>query len=185
MAAQPGYPAIAFVPWDERTHSFKATDGRVPTWSCPSPDWLPDDRPIAQQYISDLAGFKQGSPWNTWQRDDEDPTLAVLVMELLGGPCDGTRSAEDKEDVVAVFDDIANCGVLHENLSPWNVLSYDGPASSQQTCQRHGIVHRWRVIDFDRSWFVDLDNTTTFGSRTVHSRKTMLDSSAGFSFRSK
>lgn len=34
-----------------------------------------------------LAGFKQGSPWNTWQRDGENPTLAVLAMDLCRGRC--------------------------------------------------------------------------------------------------
>jgi hypothetical protein len=89
-----------FVPWEDRIYSFEETDeGPPPIWS-PSPDWLPDDDGHSADDCDDPV--RTESLWNTWQRDNNDPTLAVLVLELLGEPCDGRRSFKDKYGLAVV-----------------------------------------------------------------------------------
>ncbi|RXW20926.1 hypothetical protein EST38_g4929 [Candolleomyces aberdarensis] len=95
MGEQPGYPDVTFIPWEKRIYRLEDTDD-VLSWDNPSPDWLPDDQPGAQKYISDLSGYKSGSPWYTWQRSEHNPTLAVLVLDLLGKTCTGVRAGKVK-----------------------------------------------------------------------------------------
>jgi hypothetical protein len=83
---------------------------------------------------------------------------------------------------MAAFDDTGHCGLFHGNPSEVNVLECKDQDAGQK-CPRHGIVHRWRIIDFDRSRLVDLNNVDSRGkARTVGFNWSVLCGFHGFDF---
>jgi hypothetical protein len=58
------------------------------------------------------------------------------------------------------MDDIGIYGLVHNDVTAFNFLRFTGGATEapQARCPRHNIVHGWRVIDFDRSIRVDMEN---------------------------
>jgi hypothetical protein len=72
-----------------------------------------------------------------------------------------------REDTTAIMDDISNYGVVHNDVTAFNFLRFTGSKveAPQAHCPRHNIVHGWRVIDFDRSLRVDMENGTAQAKR--------------------
>lgn len=50
--------------------------------------------------------------------------------------------------------DVGMAGVLHENVSAFNVLHCT--SDSLRRCEHHRKRHRWRLVDFDRSCAFDV-----------------------------
>jgi len=61
-----------------------------------------------------------------------------------------------REELRAVVQDIGDHGVIHANISAWNLLRFTGEDTPETRCPRHKVTHRWRVIDFDVSLALDL-----------------------------
>lgn len=56
--------------------------------------------------------------------------------------------------LLAVVKDLGDHGVIHANISAWNILRSVGEEMPETRCSQHDISHitrRWRVIDFDWS----------------------------------
>ncbi|KIM48547.1 hypothetical protein M413DRAFT_404837 [Hebeloma cylindrosporum] len=132
-------------------------------------DWLPDDEPCDE--YKDTRNFKRDSPWNTWNFTPDNPTISVLVLELLGERCSDQWESfwprDDppdglKEDTTAIMHDISIYGVVHNDVTAFNLLQFTGSEveTRQAHCPRHNVVHGWRIIDFDRSFRVDMENGT-------------------------
>ncbi|KIM48551.1 hypothetical protein M413DRAFT_404854, partial [Hebeloma cylindrosporum] len=121
-------------------------DGSNIRWSpVLSPDWLPDDQPCNE--YKDTRNFKRDSPWNTWKYSKESPTISVLVLELLGKPCSdqwGNKPWDKpseglKEDTTAIMHDISIYGVVHNDVTAFNLLQFTGREveTRQAHCPRH------------------------------------------------
>ena len=56
-------------------------------------------------------------------------------------------------DLLQMFSDLANSHILHGDIRWANIVS--APRSSSGLhglrCPKHGVRHKWRVIDFERS----------------------------------
>ena len=51
------------------------------------------------------------------------------------------------------MDDICFAGVLHEDITAYNILR--APLGAQAFCEKHQTSHDWRLVDFDRCYAVD------------------------------
>lgn len=51
-----------------------------------SMDWLRDDTPNASKYFS-ISKYRNGSRWFTWNVDQDNPDIGLIIMEYLGQPC--------------------------------------------------------------------------------------------------
>ena len=69
-----------FHPWYYAMPDDELTDG------VDYGDWLPDDAVLglSDSEACDSGGHRDGSPWNEWTVNEDDPTIAVLILELLG-----------------------------------------------------------------------------------------------------
>ncbi|KII84864.1 hypothetical protein PLICRDRAFT_179194 [Plicaturopsis crispa FD-325 SS-3] len=82
-------------------------------------------------------------------------TLSILVLERLGGrlPLRVFMSAEAKEDMKNIYDDMAELGIFHRDIRWANFLrapaSPPGLPSLPSPFQHR--TYTWRVIDFDNS----------------------------------
>ncbi|EAU89061.1 protein kinase subdomain-containing protein PKL/ccin3 [Coprinopsis cinerea okayama7 len=185
---QPKFPGVdfEFEPWTDRQVLFEDTDSTPDNIDeYPSPDWLTDDVPeYYAERTFEHTHHELDSPWYQWSRNlDDNPTISVLVLELLGEPCTGRKTAADKHAIHEVMDDLAAVGVVHDNLTPWNTLAFKpSPQSEPQLCPRHGVVHPWRIIDFDRSKMADPTNLSDFGCRNVLDTEYVLDIAVSFNF---
>jgi len=58
------------------------------------------------------------------------------------------------------MEDVSVYGLLHEDVTAFNLLRFTGSKTQtpQARCPRHNIVHEWRIIDFDRSFKIDMKN---------------------------
>ncbi|EAU87287.2 protein kinase subdomain-containing protein PKL/ccin3 [Coprinopsis cinerea okayama7 len=172
---------FGFEPWMDRKVLFEDTD-TIPDNidQYPSADWLTDDVPENDdQEIYENPPSKLDSPWYKWNRDAAKPTISVLVLELLGEPCTGWKTKADKQAVKEVMDDLAELGVMHDNLTPWNTLVFKpSPHGEARLCPRHNVVHPWRIIDFDRSTMADPNNLNEYGRRMVTDTQYILDNIA-------
>ena len=180
----------SLLPWCDLEYPSEPDDedgANLPWTPVVSADWLPDDRPCDEYW--DTRNFKRDSPWNRWNfSTQESPTISVLVLELLGEPCSKhwrSQWARDKppeglkcvfslctssritnspfrEDITTIMDDITIYGVVHNDVTAFNFLRFtDNEVDAPQArCPRHNIVHGWRIIDFDRSLRVDMENGT-------------------------
>jgi len=173
----------SLLPWCDLEHPCDPDDedGSNLSWTpVVSSDWLPDDPPFAEEYC-DTRNFKGDSPWNTWNvSTQESSTISVLVLELLGEPCsEHWKNAWEKpseglkyvsslcalrcrtdspfREDTSVMDDVGVYGLVHSDVTAFNFLRFTGEGS-QARCPRHNVVHGWRVIDFDRSVKVDMEN---------------------------
>ncbi|ESK83686.1 protein kinase subdomain-containing protein pkl ccin3 [Moniliophthora roreri MCA 2997] len=72
--------------------------------------------------------------------------------EIWQKPKDGL-----KEDIIAVLEDIGAYGVIHTDVTAFNILRFTGDGVTGAHCPRHNVIHSWRIIDFDRSWKIDMD----------------------------
>ncbi|KAH6903227.1 hypothetical protein BKA70DRAFT_1514958 [Coprinopsis sp. MPI-PUGE-AT-0042] len=142
----------------------------IAEWS-PSLDWLPDDEKHDPPRYIDISGFKSRSSWNEWNWDRENPVIAVHVMELLGIPCakiweQGEKRPDLHQEISHVADDLSKAGAWHSDITAFNILqSEDGGNGDVQVtvsrlCPNHRVIHKWRVVDFDRSTMVFRPNTT-------------------------
>ncbi|KAJ3509757.1 hypothetical protein NLJ89_g5050 [Agrocybe chaxingu] len=153
-----------FLPWSElkHPHNSERQDSCLTPVSVDSQDWLPDDVPL--EHYWDHRGFKHNSPWNTWIFSEENPTISVLVLEKLGECCsehweEWTEPREGlREDLIAVAEDVGAAGLLHTDITSFNFLYFRGAKTADVRCPHHGVIHDWRVIDFDRSRLVDIVN---------------------------
>ncbi|KAG2008037.1 protein kinase subdomain-containing protein PKL/ccin3 [Coprinopsis cinerea AmutBmut pab1-1] len=180
-AEQRHFPDVEFEPWRNRKVLFKDTD-KIPhdIDRYASPDWLPDDVPeyYKRERFEDPPS-KCNSPWYKWSRLDDNPTISVLVLELLGEACTGIKTAADKQAIQNVMDDLAEVGVMHGNLTPWNTLAFKPqPHKEARRCPRHNVVHPWRVIDFDRSRMADPKNLCFLGKRHITDTDDIMDDAA-------
>jgi hypothetical protein len=177
----------SLLPWCDLEEPCDPDDedgANLPWTPVVSADWLPDDRPCDE--YRDTRNFKRDSPWNTWNfSTQESPTISVLVLELLGEPCSEHWMCRDKspeglkcvssscalsrttnssfrEDTTAIMEDITIYGVVHNDVTAFNFLRFTGGEveTTQARCPRHNVVHGWRIIDFDRSLRVDMENGT-------------------------
>jgi hypothetical protein len=120
---------------------------------------LPDDDPISERY-RDTRNFKRDSPWNGWNISTEDPTISVLVLELLGeccsehwdeceGPRKGLRCISSsvlancpfREDIIAVLEDVGAYGLIHVDVTALDFLCFKGGDTPEARCPRHNVVH--------------------------------------------
>ena len=62
-----------------------------------------------------------------------------------------------REELVEVVEDVCAYGVVHDDVTAFNLLRHTGPTTEEHHCPRHKVAHNWRVIDFDRSWVLDLE----------------------------
>jgi len=82
----------------------------------------------------DNTGFKRDSSWNPWNYSEEDPTITVLLLgEPVAGhwpawvtPPDGLKLVVIRGVLKAVVQDIGDHGVIHANISAWNILRFTG-----------------------------------------------------------
>jgi hypothetical protein len=63
-----------------------------------------------------------------------------------------------REDVIAVMEDVGIYGPVHDDVTAFNLLRFGETDTPQARCSRHNIVHGWRIVDFDRSLKVDMEN---------------------------
>ncbi|KAG2003759.1 protein kinase subdomain-containing protein PKL/ccin3 [Coprinopsis cinerea AmutBmut pab1-1] len=184
MAEQPCFPDLEFTPWTNTRHRIEDTDKPPKNIDqYPSPDWLDDDLPAYQHRYEDPSGYRDNSPWYRWSRPRDNPTISVMVLELLGEPCTGWKGPDVKMAIKEVLDDIARKGVVHTDFSAWNVLSLRDPlCSSVAACSRHNVVHPWKVIDFDRCRMVDKKNRNWVGKKVPTSASRYLQNIDGFTF---
>ncbi|EAU85077.1 protein kinase subdomain-containing protein PKL/ccin3 [Coprinopsis cinerea okayama7 len=184
-AEQPSFPNLEFEPWRNREVLFEDTD-KVPSNidEYASPDWLTDDVP--EYYDEGTFGdplYKLNSPWFEWARLPDNPTISVLVLELLGEACTGVKTAADKQAIKEVMDDLAEAGVLHDNITPWNTLAFKPSSHGEaRLCPRHNVVHPWRIIDFDRSRMVNPKNLGELGKRRIANTERRLNRAVAFQF---
>jgi hypothetical protein len=73
-----------------------------------------------------------------------------------------TTNSPSREDTTAIMEDITIYGVVHNDVTAFNFLRFTGGEveTTQARCPRHNVVHGWRIIDFDRSLRVDMENGT-------------------------
>ncbi|KAH6904893.1 hypothetical protein BKA70DRAFT_1226109 [Coprinopsis sp. MPI-PUGE-AT-0042] len=114
----------------------------------PSPDWVPDDHPAEAPEFFDNSNFKKDSPWSCWRLDDRDPTIAISVLELLGDPCAkvwqwGEYCEDIRDEILATLEDITAAG-CDDTLA--------------EHCHQHGLVHKWRIIDFDHAKMISRED---------------------------
>ncbi|KAG2012248.1 protein kinase subdomain-containing protein PKL/ccin3 [Coprinopsis cinerea AmutBmut pab1-1] len=179
---------LEFTPWTTREHHYQEDTDSPPQDNLPSADWLTDD--LTPHYAGfespheDPSGYQQNSPWYRWNRDADNPTFSVLILELLGEPCTGERGIDVKEAIEEALDDIMAQGVVHGNISAWNILSIRDPINSSR-CSRHNAVHSWRVIDFDGCAKVDIENLTDYGTMMLSIGREALHRDNGFKLLSK
>jgi len=64
-----------------------------------------------------------------------------------------------REDIVAVMEDVGVYGLVHDDVTAFNLLRFTGSETEtpQARCPRHNVVHDWRIIDFDRSFRIDME----------------------------
>ncbi|EAU81071.1 protein kinase subdomain-containing protein PKL/ccin3 [Coprinopsis cinerea okayama7 len=101
MVEQPGFPNLEFTPWTNRKYSYEDTTDSPPNNinQYPSQDWLPDDVPPYRgrpSHNENPSGYQQNSPWYRWNYTQDNPTVSVIVLELLGETCTGLRGPEVK-----------------------------------------------------------------------------------------
>ncbi|EEB89893.1 hypothetical protein MPER_11964 [Moniliophthora perniciosa FA553] len=163
----------SILPWNKFQDESDETEEETEelTWSSPSKDWLPDDFPHTYEF-HDVRGLKRDSTWNSWNPSDDNPTIAVLILEKLGERCvehwEMWQKPKDglKEDITAIVEDIGAHGVIHTDVTAFNILHFTGDAV---TCPRHNVVHNWRIIDFDRSRKIDMAQACDFTKRALES----------------
>jgi len=71
-----------------------------------------------------------------------------------------------REDIIAVMEDVEAYGLVHGDVTAFNLLCFKGGESPQARCPRHNVVHGQRVIDFDRSHKVEMVNVSYKAKRT-------------------
>lgn len=91
-----------------------------------------------------------------------------------------TKSFVRRTDIEAVLEDVAENGLVHGDVTVWNLLQYDGPEVDKQCCPRHGVMHQWRLIDFDRAIMVDLTNTGSGGNYALKGDRKCVGNPLGF-----
>ncbi|KAG2003331.1 protein kinase subdomain-containing protein PKL/ccin3 [Coprinopsis cinerea AmutBmut pab1-1] len=167
LAEQPHFPDLEYMPWTDRWHSFEDTDSDAPMYldKYPSLDYLPDDIPYwVEEKKVHHPSFMLDSPWYKWDRGDAARTISVLVLELLGDDCTDRSGPATEKEVRALLEDIGAAGISHGNISPSNVLAFPSDSLGRAPqCPRHNVVHRWRIIDFDRSRRCDIRNLSAEG----------------------
>ncbi|OBZ65073.1 hypothetical protein A0H81_14939 [Grifola frondosa] len=86
------------------------------------------------------------------RRPQEPNTVTLLLLERLAGtpPMFVELGAEVRSDILALYEDLAECGIFYEDIRAWNIL--EAPASPPgfpgAICSYHGRSHQWRIIDF-------------------------------------
>jgi len=65
-----------------------------------------------------------------------------------------------REDIIALMEDVGVYGLVHDGVTAFNLLRFTDSETEtpQARCSRHNIVHGSRIIDFDRSLKVDMEN---------------------------
>ncbi|EAU90700.2 protein kinase subdomain-containing protein PKL/ccin3 [Coprinopsis cinerea okayama7 len=94
MAEQPWSPNLTFTPWTTRKHQFDTDSLPREIDQYPSLDLLPDDMLPdwrRKSPIEDPSGYQQNSSWYRWSPSEDNPTISVLVLELLGETCTGKK----------------------------------------------------------------------------------------------
>jgi len=151
----PASAVTGFLPWEDRVHRF-----------LDPVDFLVDDHGLEEE--RDSRGLRRSSRWNQWKFNPSFPTVTVLVLELLGPAWElpeelsadfrSVRTDQDLDDIRDLYDDVAALGLLHHDISQRNAVAYEGPDEPRRRCRAHGRTHRWRLIDFDRSVRIDVEN---------------------------
>ncbi|KAF5383377.1 hypothetical protein D9757_008423 [Collybiopsis confluens] len=120
-------------------------------------DTLDDDRQFAPlgEPEGETRRFKDQSRWNKWIPDPNNPLIAALVMDK-GGPAYTLEDEQDRDvrwDIELLLQDFQLAGIGRGDFRMSNLVR----APPQTTmCSYHKVVHQWNVIDFNRSWVVDL-----------------------------
>ncbi|KAF5317696.1 hypothetical protein D9619_012646 [Psilocybe cf. subviscida] len=132
-----------------------------------SMDWLWDDAPYMFRIFSP-SKYRNKARWFRWNFNEENPNIGLIIMENLGKPCTQIWRLNEpgdafKADILAVLEDVAGDGLCHTDIAARNFLQYDGPETDERRCPRHDIVHKWRLIDFDRSCMLDMTNIDSDG----------------------
>ncbi|KAF5317704.1 hypothetical protein D9619_012648 [Psilocybe cf. subviscida] len=135
-----------------------------------SMDWLRDDAPYMLDHYSP-SKYRNRSRWFKWNFDKENPKIALIILEYLGQSgaevWPPNKPGDDfKSDILDILDDVGGDGLCHADVTAWNLLQYTGPETDERRCHQHGIVHKWRLIDFDRSSMLDMANTGRNGLYT-------------------
>ena len=58
------------------------------------------------------------------------------------------------------MEDVSVCGLVHDDVTAFNLLCFTGSETEipQAHCLCHNIIHGWRIINFDCSFKVDMEN---------------------------
>ncbi|KAE9410690.1 hypothetical protein BT96DRAFT_1011442 [Gymnopus androsaceus JB14] len=116
------------------------------------PDSLDDDLEDFA-FREDGRQSKSSSRWNDWRHSPESPLVGVLLLEL-GSALERRTQAyfteQEKLEFADLLDDLSSVGIGHCDFKFNNVLD-TSHSMAQKFCPRHGRIHPYRVIDFDRS----------------------------------
>ncbi|KAF5317792.1 hypothetical protein D9619_012652 [Psilocybe cf. subviscida] len=174
-ANEQGLSVDAFQPWTNlRTPSkidpeFIKDQELAKTYR--SMDWLWDDAPYMFKSFSP-SKYRNKARWFKWNLNEENPHIGLIILENLGQACYQVWLPNEpgdafETDISAVLEDVAAEGLCHADVTARNFLQYDGPETDERRCPRHGIVHKWRLIDFDRSCMLDMKNTGLNGEYII------------------
>ncbi|KAJ3979336.1 hypothetical protein F5890DRAFT_1421513, partial [Lentinula detonsa] len=132
----------------------------VPEGEEPVYDLLDDDEEGWYCYFDDGRTSHLDSPWHLKQwkaRADRSPFMGILITERLATQLPPKFSIPSEElvraELLAVLEDLNAVGILHGDMKFNNVMSRASESwLPSEVCPRHGRVHPWRLIDFDRSY---------------------------------
>jgi hypothetical protein len=74
-----------------------------------------------------------------------------------------------REDIVAVMEDVGVHGLVHDDVTAFNLPRFTGSESEtpQARCPRHNLSYDWRIIDFDPSFRMDMETAVKTSKRSI------------------
>ncbi|EPQ58087.1 hypothetical protein GLOTRDRAFT_136868 [Gloeophyllum trabeum ATCC 11539] len=142
------------VPWRGSSWAFH-DEMEHPADTSDIHDWLPHEPEHPELYRDDEEMSNENSQWKHWKWDKNGvQAVGLMIMERLGKEMDApamyTFYNGEKKEVLHLLQDLALAGVWHGDIRLNQIVR----CKLSLVCPRHGYAHRWRVIDFDRSYAV-------------------------------
>jgi hypothetical protein len=80
------------------------------------------------------------------------------------------------------MEDVGVHGLVHADVTAFNLLRFTGSEreTPQARCPRHNVVHDWRIIDFDRSFRMDMETAVQISKRSIRYNSAYIGCSNSF-----
>jgi len=102
--------------------------------------------------------------------------LRVIVHRFV------TADSFFREDIIAVMEDVGVYGLVHHDVTAFNLLRFTGSEKEtpQARCPHHNVVHDWRIIDFDRSFRMDMETADKTSKRSIRYNSAYIGNAGSF-----